>query len=223
MIGGWRGACSQWECADSAAWSPLLSDHSVPRGWGQRYIHLLRLQWLWPCLLPGWADSGGRSDNVAMCHYFSSIAHQFPSGGPVLFTAFVSSAGPLECQEREVELGKRRKLFSVYDVHEEIGRWTCTLYWCDPTCLWALFRCDMIGNIALCLRGTFGVVKRVVHRRTCEVFAAKFLPLRSSTRTRSFQERDLLSRLAHPRVACLLDFFCTRRTLVLITEMYPLC
>ncbi|XP_032381171.1 obscurin [Etheostoma spectabile] len=97
--------------------------------------------------------------------------------------------GPLECQEREVELGKRRKLFSIYDVHEEIGR------------------------------GTFGVVKRVVHRRTCEVFAAKFLPLRSSTRTRAFQERDLLSRLAHPRVACLLDFFCTRRTLVLITEI----
>ncbi|XP_068447260.1 obscurin [Clinocottus analis] len=97
--------------------------------------------------------------------------------------------GPLEYQEREVELGKRRKLFSVYDVHEEIGR------------------------------GTFGVVKRVVHRRTGEVFAAKFLPLRSSTRTRSFQERDLLSRLAHPRVACLLDFFCTRRTLVLITEI----
>ncbi|KAL7396811.1 hypothetical protein ABVT39_012149 [Epinephelus coioides] len=97
--------------------------------------------------------------------------------------------GPLECQEREVELGKRRKLFSVYDVHEEIGR------------------------------GTFGVVKRVIHRRTGEVFAAKFLPLRSSTRTRAFQERDLLSRLAHPRVACLLDFFCTRRTLVLITEI----
>ncbi|XP_047443167.1 obscurin isoform X3 [Mugil cephalus] len=97
--------------------------------------------------------------------------------------------GPLESQEREVELGKRRKLFAVYDVHEEIGR------------------------------GTFGVVKRVIHRRTGEVFAAKFLPLRSSTRTRAFQERDLLSRLAHPRVACLLDFFCTRRTLVLITEI----
>ncbi|XP_030583398.1 obscurin [Archocentrus centrarchus] len=97
--------------------------------------------------------------------------------------------GPLEFQEREVELGKRRKLFSVYDVHEEVGR------------------------------GTFGIVKRVVHRRTGEVFAAKFLPLRSSTRTRAFQERDLLSRLAHPRVACLLDFFCTRRTLVLITEI----
>lgn len=54
------------------------------------------------------------------------------------------------------------------------------------------------------------------------MFAAKFVPVRSSTRTRAFQERDLLSRLAHPRVACLLDFFCTRRTVVLITEMYPL-
>ncbi|XP_057696690.1 obscurin isoform X1 [Corythoichthys intestinalis] len=97
--------------------------------------------------------------------------------------------GPLGSQEREVELGKRRKLFAVYDVGAEIGR------------------------------GTFGVVKRVIHRGTGEVFAAKFLPLRSSTRTRAFKERDLLSRLAHPRVACLLDFFCTRRTLVLITEL----
>lgn len=30
--------------------------------------------------------------------------------------------GPLEFEEREVELGKRRKLFSVYDIHKEIGR-----------------------------------------------------------------------------------------------------
>ncbi|KAL1023125.1 hypothetical protein UPYG_G00036690 [Umbra pygmaea] len=97
--------------------------------------------------------------------------------------------GPLEMQEREVELGRRRKLLSVYEVHEEIGR------------------------------GTFGVVKRVTHKNTGEGFAAKFLPLRSSTRTRAFQERDLLSRLAHPRVACLLDFFCTRKTLVLVTEV----
>ncbi|XP_049341975.1 obscurin [Astyanax mexicanus] len=94
-----------------------------------------------------------------------------------------------EEQEREVEVGRRRKLHSVYDVHDEIGR------------------------------GTFGVVKRVTHRASGEVFAAKFIPLRSSTRTRAFQERDLLSRLAHCRVACLLDFFCTRRTLVLITEL----
>ncbi|XP_063057570.1 obscurin isoform X3 [Engraulis encrasicolus] len=91
-------------------------------------------------------------------------------------------------EEMEVELG-RRKLLSVYEVHDEMGR------------------------------GTFGVVKKVSHRATGEMFAAKFLPLRSSTRTRAFQERDLLSRLAHSRVACLLDFFCTRRTLVLVTEM----
>ncbi|KAM4548970.1 obscurin isoform 2-T2 [Odontesthes bonariensis] len=111
------------------------------------------------------------------------------SGHAICEAQLTVEEGPLESQEREVELGKRRKLFTIYDVHEEIGR------------------------------GTFGVVKRVVHRRTGEVFAAKFLPLRNSTRTRAFQERDLLSRLAHPRVACLLDFFCTRRTLVLITEM----
>ncbi|XP_051964162.1 obscurin [Xyrauchen texanus] len=92
-------------------------------------------------------------------------------------------------EEREVEFGKRRKLHSVYDVDEEIGR------------------------------GTFGVVKKVTHRASGECFAAKFLPLRSSTRTRAFQERDLLSRLAHHRLACLLDFFSTRRTLVLVIEL----
>ncbi|XP_067270783.1 LOW QUALITY PROTEIN: obscurin [Pseudorasbora parva] len=92
-------------------------------------------------------------------------------------------------EEREVEFGKRRKLHSVYEVYEEIGR------------------------------GTFGVVKKVTHRASGECFAAKFLPLRSSTRTRAFQERDLLSRLAHRRLACLLDFFSTRRTLVLVVEL----
>uniref|UniRef100_A0A3B3XBW6 Uncharacterized protein n=1 Tax=Poecilia mexicana TaxID=48701 RepID=A0A3B3XBW6_9TELE len=116
---------------------------------------------------------------------YTCFAHN--DSGQVSCEAQLTVEELLDPQEREVELGKRRRLFSVYDVHEEIG-------------------------------GTFGVVKRVIHRRTGEVFSAKFLPLRSSSRTRAFQERDLLSRLAHPRVACLLDFFCTRRTLVLITE-----
>ncbi|KAF7648032.1 hypothetical protein LDENG_00163080 [Lucifuga dentata] len=119
---------------------------------------------------------------------YSCFAHN-DSGHASCQAQLTVDEGLLEPQERDMELGKRRKLFSVYDVHEEIGR------------------------------GTFGVVKRVIHRRTSEIFAAKFLPLRSSNRTRAFQERDLLSRLAHPRVACLLDFFCTRRTLVLITEI----
>ncbi|GAA6070914.1 obscurin, partial [Tachysurus ichikawai] len=67
--------------------------------------------------------------------------------------------------------------------------------------------------------GTFGVVKRVVHRASAEFFAAKFIPLKSSTRNRAIQERDLLSRLTHRSVSCLLDFFSTRHTLVLITEI----
>lgn len=45
-----------------------------------------------------------------------------PPSPSVSLSGLVFTAGPLECQEREVELGKRRKLFSVYDVHEEIGR-----------------------------------------------------------------------------------------------------
>lgn len=63
VIGGWRGACSEWERGDGTARCPLLSDHSLPWGWGQWHIHLLRLQWLWPCLMWGSADSGGRWDN----------------------------------------------------------------------------------------------------------------------------------------------------------------
>ncbi|XP_073724075.1 obscurin [Misgurnus anguillicaudatus] len=99
-------------------------------------------------------------------------------------------AGPEDIEEdKEAKLAKRRKLHCVYDVYEEIGR------------------------------GTFGVVKKVIHRASGECFAAKFLPLRSNTRTRAFQERDLLSRLAHRRLACLLDFFSTRRTLVLVIEL----
>ncbi|XP_017262467.1 obscurin isoform X3 [Kryptolebias marmoratus] len=140
------------------------------------------------------AQHGARCSLTVLCPegedsgVYTCFAHN-DSGHASCEAQLTVEEGLLTSQEREVELGKRRKLFSVYDVHEEIGR------------------------------GTFGVVKRVIHRRTGEVFAAKFLPLRSSTRTRAFQERDLLSRLAHPRVACLLDFFCTRRTLVLITEI----
>lgn len=65
------------------------------------------------------------------------------------------NAGPLECQEREVELGKRRKLFSVYDVHEEIGRCACSpsalrphqqfAHW-NPVCF--LFQGNLWGSEA---------------------------------------------------------------------------
>ncbi|XP_076860479.1 obscurin [Brachyhypopomus gauderio] len=101
-------------------------------------------------------------------------------------------AGPEEVQvedQREVEVGGRRKLHAVYDVHEEIGR------------------------------GAFGVVKRLTHRGSGEVCAAKFIPLRSGSQTTAYQERDLLSRLSHRAIIGLLDVFCTCHTLVLVTEI----
>lgn len=65
------------------------------------------------------------------------------------------------------------------------------------------------------------MVKRATHRQSGESFAAKFMPLRGEGRARAFRERSLLSRLSHPRVACLRDSFCTHRTLVLLMELYP--
>lgn len=51
--------------------------------------------------------------------------------------------------------------------------------------------------------------------------AAKFIPLRSKTRAQAYQERDILATLSHPLVTGLLDQFETRKTLILILELYP--
>lgn len=51
--------------------------------------------------------------------------------------------------------------------------------------------------------------------------AAKFIPLRSKTRAQAYQERDILATLGHPLVTGLLDQFETRKTLILILELYP--
>ncbi|XP_053359740.1 obscurin [Clarias gariepinus] len=137
------------------------------------------------------------SGHISDCGTYTCTAKN-SSGHASCHAQLTMDTGPEELEEEEEkeeeedrvsDLGRRRKLHTVYDVHEEIGR------------------------------GTFGVVKRVTHKASSEVFAAKFIPLKSSTHTRALQERDLLSRLAHCRVACLLDFFSTRRTLVLITEI----
>ncbi|CAM5113233.1 unnamed protein product [Natator depressus] len=83
----------------------------------------------------------------------------------------------------------RRKLHSFYEVKQEIGR------------------------------GSFSFVKRVVHKGNRVSCAAKFIPLRSKTRTQSYQERDILATLSHDKITQLLDEFETRKTLVLILEL----
>ncbi|XP_051023239.1 obscurin-like [Acomys russatus] len=85
----------------------------------------------------------------------------------------------------------RRKLHSFYEVQEEIGR------------------------------GVFGFVKRVQHKGNKLSCAAKFIPLRSKTRAQAYQERDILATLSHPLITGLLDQFETRKTLILILELYP--
>lgn len=52
--------------------------------------------------------------------------------------------------------------------------------------------------------------------------AAKFIPLRSKTRTQAYRERDILAELSHPLVTTLLDQFETRKTLILVMELYPI-
>ncbi|XP_064201584.1 obscurin-like [Anguilla rostrata] len=84
---------------------------------------------------------------------------------------------------------QRRSLQSLYEIHEEIGR------------------------------GSFGIVKCVTSRESGESHAAKFLPLKKGSRRRAFEERDLLARITHPRVAGLLDSFRSQQTLVLLTEL----
>ncbi|XP_077923837.1 obscurin-like [Halichoerus grypus] len=83
----------------------------------------------------------------------------------------------------------RRKLRSFYEVKEEIGR------------------------------GVFGFVKRVQHKGNQMFCAAKFIPLRSRTRTHAYHERDILATLSHPLVTRLLDQFETRKTLILVLEL----
>ncbi|XP_075865512.1 obscurin-like [Microcebus murinus] len=83
----------------------------------------------------------------------------------------------------------RRRLHSFYEVKEEIGR------------------------------GVFGIVKRVQHKGNKVCCAAKFIPVRSSTRAQACRERDVLATLSHPLVTGLLDQFETRKTLILVLEL----
>ncbi|XP_031959072.1 obscurin-like [Corvus moneduloides] len=87
------------------------------------------------------------------------------------------------------KVATRRKLHSHYEVKQEIGR------------------------------GCFSFVKRVVHKGNRVSCAAKFIPLRSKTKARAHQERDILASLSHDRITRLLDEFETRKTLILVLEL----
>ncbi|XP_044942911.1 obscurin isoform X13 [Mustela putorius furo] len=94
-----------------------------------------------------------------------------------------------DCELESEKQSYRRKLHSFYEVKEEIGR------------------------------GVFGFVKRVQHKGNQMFCAAKFIPLRSRTRTQAYRERDILATLSHPLVTALLDQFETRKTLILVLEL----
>ncbi|XP_025030001.1 obscurin-like, partial [Python bivittatus] len=83
----------------------------------------------------------------------------------------------------------RRKLHSFYEVKQEIGR------------------------------GSFSILKRVIHKGNRMPCAAKFIPLRSRLREQAYRERDILVQLSHDRITQLLDQFETRKTLILILEL----
>ncbi|XP_040478675.1 obscurin-like [Ursus maritimus] len=99
------------------------------------------------------------------------------------------SQNPRDSEPDSEKQSYRRKLHSFYEVKEEIGR------------------------------GVFGFVKRVQHKGNQMSCAAKFIPLRSRTRTQAYRERDILATLSHPLVTGLLDQFETRKTLILVLEL----
>ncbi|XP_010016327.1 PREDICTED: obscurin-like, partial [Nestor notabilis] len=110
------------------------------------------------------------------------------AGGEVLCKAeLVVREGNKDQAAKKV--ATRRKLHSLYEVKQEIGR------------------------------GCFSFVKRVVHKGNRVSCAAKFIPLRSKTKARAHQERDILASLSHDRITRLLDQFETRKTLILILEL----
>ncbi|XP_051784728.1 obscurin-like [Erpetoichthys calabaricus] len=91
--------------------------------------------------------------------------------------------------EEHNTLFQGNKLLSFYDVQEEIGR------------------------------GSFSYTRKVINKENRVACAARFIPLKSSTKQQAYQEWRILSQLSHPKIASLLDAFDTKRTLVLVMEL----
>ncbi|XP_029139629.1 obscurin-like [Protobothrops mucrosquamatus] len=112
------------------------------------------------------------------------------AGGEVVCKAELVIYGDSQSPSQEVKKrSPRRKLHSFYEVKQEIGR------------------------------GSFSILKRVIHKANRVACAAKFIPLRSRTRERAYRERDILVQLSHDRITQLLDQFETRKTLILVLEL----
>ncbi|XP_039610043.1 obscurin-like [Polypterus senegalus] len=91
--------------------------------------------------------------------------------------------------EEHNTLFQGNKLLSFYDIQEEIGR------------------------------GSISYTRKVINKENRVACAARFIPLKSSTRQQAYQEWRILSQLSHPKIASLLDAFDTKRTLVLVMEL----
>ncbi|XP_009583641.1 PREDICTED: obscurin-like, partial [Fulmarus glacialis] len=127
--------------------------------------------------------------------YFLVVDNAALEDGGVYTCVAKNAGGEVLCKaelivhEAAKKVATRRKLHSLYEVKQEIGR------------------------------GCFSFVKRVVHKGNRVSCAAKFIPLRSKTKARAHQERDILASLSHDRITRLLDQFETRKTLILILEL----
>uniref|UniRef100_A0A672TQ42 Obscurin n=1 Tax=Strigops habroptila TaxID=2489341 RepID=A0A672TQ42_STRHB len=128
--------------------------------------------------------------------YFLVVDNAVLEDGGVYTCVAKNAGGEVLCKAELIvregnKVATRRKLHSLYEVKQEIGR------------------------------GCFSFVKRVVHKGNRVSCAAKFIPLRSKTKARAHQERDILASLSHDRITRLLDQFETQKTLILILELYP--
>uniref|UniRef100_A0A8C0EE14 Obscurin n=1 Tax=Bubo bubo TaxID=30461 RepID=A0A8C0EE14_BUBBB len=131
--------------------------------------------------------------------YFLVVDNAVSEDGGVYTCVAKNAGGEVLCKAELIihegnvilsaKVATRRKLHSLYEVKQEIGR------------------------------GCFSFVKRVVHKGNRVSCAAKFIPLRSKTKARAHQERDILASLSHDRITRLLDHFETRKTLILILEL----
>ncbi|XP_073490417.1 striated muscle preferentially expressed protein kinase isoform X2 [Aquarana catesbeiana] len=84
---------------------------------------------------------------------------------------------------------KARRLTDYYTIHKEIGR------------------------------GAFSYVRHVLEKRSGLDFAAKFIPLRGSSKEKARREMNILSQISHERIVYFHEAFEKRNALIIIMEL----